>query len=219
MAKVQPTPDDPRFKDLTGRRFGHWFVVGHASSTSRGSFWHCICRCGTTRVVRGSRLLGGSSKSCKCGHGLTLKECLLARRKIDSATGCWMWDGQRLPSGYGLYCYKKRPQMVHRLSYQAFVGPVPRGMFVCHHCDRPSCFRPECLFLGTRRDNTDDMLNKERQARGERQGSAKLTEQQVVSIRRMIDGGYSQKEIASEFDISQMTVCRIGLRRIWKHVK
>lgn len=218
MAKVQPIPTDSRFQDLTSQRFGHWFVVGYAGRTTKNTLWHVICRCGTTRITRGSRLTSGCSTSCKCGDGLTLSERLLNRRVINSETGCWEWHGHSLPSGYGLYTHKKKTFIVHRLSYETFVGPIPDGMFVCHHCDNPRCFRPECLFLGTREDNTNDMLSKERQARGERVGVSKLVTKDIATIRTMATSGYTQQEIADQFDVSQMTICRIIAGKIWRHI-
>ncbi len=54
-------------KDLSGRRFGRWFVVGRAESGHRGStMWKCVCDCGTERNVVSGNLLNGGSKSCGC---------------------------------------------------------------------------------------------------------------------------------------------------------
>lgn len=48
----------------------------------------------------------------------------------------------------------------HRFAYSTWVGDIPEGMCVCHHCDNPKCVRPDHLFLGTHKDNTDDAIKK-----------------------------------------------------------
>lgn len=54
-------------KDLTGKKFGKWTVLERTiNGGNRGAHWSCLCECGTVRVVRGSRLSYGDSKSCGC---------------------------------------------------------------------------------------------------------------------------------------------------------
>lgn len=53
---------------------------------------------------------------------------------------------------------------------------------------------------------------------GERVGTAKLTTNQVVEIRKMRDEGASIKEIAKHFDQQVKNIERIIRRDRWKHV-
>ncbi len=54
-------------KDLTGKKFNRWTVLGRAGSNHKGlALWLCKCECGVERVVRGSDLRNGSSQSCGC---------------------------------------------------------------------------------------------------------------------------------------------------------
>ena len=53
--------------ELTGLKFNSWQVLCEADGRIRGCVsWHCICDCGTKRIVRGSYLKSGHSKSCGC---------------------------------------------------------------------------------------------------------------------------------------------------------
>lgn len=100
-------------------------------------------------------------------------------------SGCWQWTGAATTLGYGKLCYRGRQCLAHRLSYEHHVGPIPTGMLVLHSCDVPGCVNLAHLFLGTPRDNMQDMARKGRQVgpRGERHRSAKLTEEDVRTMR------------------------------------
>ena len=76
--------------------------------------------------------------------------------------GCWLWLGLTDMDGYGRLTYQYADLRAHRAAHDAFVGPIPEGMFVCHKCDTPACINPQHLFLGTARDNTADMIAKGR---------------------------------------------------------
>lgn len=66
----------------------------------------------------------------------------------------------------------KTPAKAHRVSYELFVGPIPAGMHVLHHCDNPPCVRPSHLFLGDAKVNAQD-----RAAKG------RMTPQQMLNLR------------------------------------
>lgn len=55
-------------------------------------------------------------------------------------------------------------------------------------------------------------------ARGEATGSAKLTEQQVLDIRRKFEEGRSKRSLGREYLISDMSVRKIIDRRVWSHI-
>lgn len=90
----------------------------------------------------------------------------------DLATGCWIWIGGIGANGYGRFAYSASVYIPsHRFSWGLLIGEIPPDMFVLHRCDalRPigdtfyrRCVRPDHLFLGTKADNTHDMMTKGR---------------------------------------------------------
>ncbi len=77
---------------------------------------------------------------------------------VDEEAGCWVWNRGRSGGGYGRY----RGKPAHRAVWILFHGPIPDGLFICHHCDNPPCVKPEHLFLGTPGDNMQDCIDKGR---------------------------------------------------------
>lgn len=80
------------------------------------------------------------------------------------AGGCWVWTGGFWGNGYGRIA-RFRPrtkfsQRAHISSYILYVGPVPKGLFVCHSCDNKACISPKHLWLGTNRQNQIDASQK-----------------------------------------------------------
>ena len=89
--------------------------------------------------------------------------------KVDKSGECWLWLGSKGPDGYGyLGTGTSKSARAHRVAYWVVYGSIPNGQFVLHHCDNPSCVRPDHLFLGTQQDNMNDMVNKGRSAKGDR---------------------------------------------------
>lgn len=142
-------------------------------------------------------------------------------------SACIEWFMGKNSNGYGIFNIggrkNHRQVLAHRMIYEISRGPIPRGMLVCHRCDNPPCVNPEHLFLGTSRDNTLDAWNKGRLPQippmpGELNPKAKLTEEQVIEIRRLYASGVFQKTIGAMFGIKQITVSNITTRKHWKFI-
>lgn len=82
--------------------------------------------------------------------------------KVDTSGDCWIWTATKNRRGYGQFYYEGRLQLAHRVAYKLTYGPVDDDIHVLHRCDNPSCIRPDHLFLGTQRDNVQDMIGKGR---------------------------------------------------------
>lgn len=132
---------------------------------------------------------------------------------------CWEWQSSTLISnGYGAFSFRKKKRYAHRVSYELHHGPIPNGMFVCHSCDNRKCCNPAHLFLGTNSDNVDDMMQKDRNAYGEKSGHAVLREGDVIEIRRLAAGGIRYKDLADRFNVSEGSISDAVGGRTWKHV-
>ncbi len=59
-------PTDPRFIDLTGKKFSRWTVVKYDGKRGPAHYWKCKCRCGNVKSVYGGNLVNGKSQSCDC---------------------------------------------------------------------------------------------------------------------------------------------------------
>ncbi len=133
------------------------------------------------------------------------------------ATPCRIWNGLLDHKGYGKLTVKRRDTRAHRLSWELFVGPIPRKKCVLHHCDQPRCWRPSHLFIGTKPDNNHDRDFKGRTARGEGSHLSQLNAHQILAMRRR----YPQETLmtlAKAFGTTAANVGYIVRRDTWKHV-
>jgi len=139
--------------------------------------------------------------------------------KVRKSDGCWEWTAKRNRKGYGDVRYQRKMQGAHRVAWQLTYGPIPKRRLVCHHCDNPSCVRPDHLFLGTEKDNSDDCVRKGRNAKGERTRRAKLIAAQVREIRqRYAQGDTSASRLAREFGVCSRTIYSIVNYASWCHI-
>ena len=133
------------------------------------------------------------------------KERFLNRIKV-TERGCHEWQGQIKRDGYGRFCYQAKTFSAHRAAYLMFVGPVPEGLLVLHHCDNRKCVNPEHLYIGNHSDNAKDMVH-----RGRAWGRRKTDDDRVMQIFALAKTEMSQDAIAKRMKLHQTTVSRILL--------
>jgi hypothetical protein len=103
----------------------------------------------------------------------------------------------------------KTRNKAHRIAYELTHGAIPAGLDICHTCDNRKCCNPSHLFLGTRQDNIDDMLSKNREARGESSGRYKITDKQVEKMRALSSVGVKQSILAEKYGVTDGHVSRV----------
>lgn len=156
-------------------------------------------------------------------------------RRVRQTEGCWEWLGARQAQGYGVFWHAGKNIPAHRFSLQQHIGRVLTATeFACHHCDNPSCVRPDHLFVGTQRANIHDAIQKQRfdptrlkaarRVHGEQHGAHKLTEKQVREIRQDYQRGLagtatttSLRGLAKKYGVSHFAI-RYVLQQGWTHV-
>lgn len=162
------------------------------------------CNCGT--VFLGER----SAKYCS-------NQCRIKEGCKPMPNGCWEWQRSVGNGGYGRTSNGKAKSCIyaHRVSYEAFVGPIPAGKMVCHRCDNRRCVNPAHLFLGLATDNVADMIAKGRGVKGSAHPLSKLTDEQA---REILHSSASATALAAQYKVDPALIDRIRQRKSWKHV-
>lgn len=114
---------------------------------------------------------------------------------------------------------------VHRFVAESMLSPEERlktvGLDACHKCDIRHCINYEHIFFGTRAENIADMTAKGRgnKARNENNNSAKLTKEDVIAMRQIYaEGGYSHRQLAAMFNVSNFAVYSILTYKTWANL-
>lgn len=130
---------------------------------------------------------------------------------------CLHWRGRSFKNGYGRFLMRGRDYLAHRIAFVLSGGDLCEAPVICHRCDNRWCVNPKHLWLGTYRDNAQDMLQKGRgrPMRGELNWRCQFTEADVAYIRRARALGHNASELASVFGVSRVQIYRVatGSRR------
>ena len=202
-------------------------IQAHKTSTARSS-----------EPSNATSWLGQGVRRSLCGVAdmarLSVDERFVSR--VVKSDGCWLWSGRKGTHGYGVFRIKWTDSGVlsHRHAYEVANGPIPDGLCVCHRCDVPLCVNPSHLFLGTSADNNADRVAKGRCAwgdrnaarkhpesicRGEKVGSAVLTNAIVYEIRKRFASGETKRELSQSMGIPYSTVRNVADGKTWKHLR
>lgn len=134
---------------------------------------------------------------------------------------CWNWTRSCFKvNGRARISIGMKSYVAARVCYVVFKNKPIGDLLVCHSCDNVLCVNPDHLWLGTSADNSKDMADKGRtqNQNGELNPIAKLTDKSVLEIRHLIKCGFSQRELATKYGVSNSTINQIHTRRIWRHI-
>ena len=136
-------------------------------------------------------------------------EYFVRKVRIDTPDKCWEWMGSCGTPGYGNWALGKK-QAAHRATFKLFNGE-PKEM-VLHRCGNRRCCNPDHLYDGTHNDNRRDAEQHGTAPLGSRHGQSKLTEKQVLAIRR---DTRMRKEIAADYGVSPAAITHIRRGSTW----
>ncbi len=108
---------------------------------------------------------------------------------------------------------------VHHVIIRAFLGNRPDGKECCHNDGNPANNRLDNLRWDTRESNMADKVLHGTHNRGERCGTSKLKEEDVIEARKLYASGeWTFKKLGGKFGVTSYTM-RAAIRRItWQHV-
>lgn len=132
-------------------------------------------------------------------------------KRTEADGGCWTWTGATI-HGYGRFLRDGKNIQVHRYIYEETHGPILGGLCVLHKCDNRLCCNPDHLFLGTRAENSRDMIEKGRLVVS--LGGRKLTDDQIREIKQ-IGKTRPYIELSNRYGVSQSQICRIVNGQVW----
>lgn len=132
--------------------------------------------------------------------------------------GCWICTSHAKAKhrrNYPVIERHGKHQRLSRYMFKVVNGYIDENKVVMHSCDNPECINPDHLSLGTHKENTHDMIAKNRKPVGEAVIGAKLTEDQVIDI---FNDSRGCNTLAKEYGVSKKTILNIRHGKTWKHL-
>ena len=136
------------------------------------------------------------------------------------AVGCIPAPGFRDKYGYGRVKVDGSPTPASNYALRQAVGPPPPDKpEAAHTCPSKGCCNPAHLSWKSAKGNAADRKRDGTENTGERHGSAKLTADDVLEIRRLhATGGYTYRKLADMYGVAFTTIGEIVRREIWTHI-
>lgn len=210
------------YRSYIGKTVGGWTIL-----SKDGPCFVARCGCGVVKRVYAHGVISG--QSTRCGgcrdelrgapgtrppgdHLQPRVERFWDKVFAEPMTGCWLWCGDETGGGYGRVSSSILGETrSHRISWRLARGEIPDGLCVLHKCDTRLCVNPSHLFLGTRPENTADMMSKGRSYR-------KLSSADVEAIKTAVASGEACTDVAARFGVRAPAIWKIKHGRTWRNV-
>ena len=149
----------------------------------------------------------------------TIQQRFKSKCAPKNADGCVLWLGSMNNTGYGMLGIltdhsKRHMAYAHRVAWALVHGDIPPSMVVCHTCDNRACVNIDHLFLGTYKQNTLDMVKKNRHYWRRPLPWQKLSRIDVERIRDCRFSGCTQQAIADWIGVSRPLISMVLSGRI-----
>jgi hypothetical protein len=144
----------------------------------------------------------GQVRSLKCGRTKILRQTVNTQGYLKVRLGN--------TNGY-------RTCRIHRLVLESFSERPPNSV-LCRHLDgNKRNNQLDNLRWGTREENASDNVRLQECRRGSRHGMSKLTEADVVNIRRLYPA-VKCRALAQQYGVDYCAIHKIVTNQAWKHV-
>jgi HNH endonuclease len=137
---------------------------------------------------------------------------------IKTESNCHEVVSHACRNGYPCFYFNRKVWSIHRYIYMMKVGEsnFNEDWIIRHTCDNKLCINPEHLIHGSKLDNVNDMLERNRM---NKKGTT-TTENDVRLIRGWYESGFkTQVQLAELFNLSRWNIRQIISKERWKHVK
>ena len=145
----------------------------------------------------------------------TMRDLLRQSKRMPN--GCIEWQGPRNQKGYGQVT-SDHGRSAHRVAWTLVRGPVGASIHVLHSCDNPPCVNVDHLRLGSNADNVRDKVKRNRTRKGARHPMTRLSEEDVVRIRKLAAGGATYASLGRRFGLHRSNIKRICDGESWDHL-
>jgi len=163
------------------------------------------------------------SRACSSHHGADQRKAKTPtlihafwKKVIKGNDGeCWDWSGNKDKDGYPLVSFRGKMFRANRIAILTKGEELMDGYHACHSCGNKSCCNPDHIYLGTPMQNNADKKHHGTYRCGEKIHCAKLTENDVLQIRKIVG---TDVNIAKMFGVSPSNICQIRNRKTWRHL-